>query len=112
MPVSISVVTTQIVFVRIFHLFHDDHPGMRLGARRRQNHVAVRRGIAARLAQHSFTQAVSVRCEVGHLLEHGFAGHVEHAAGDHASRLAAGVEVHRRHHIRDSHHASFRSIRS
>ena len=80
---------------RILDLLHDHEAGVRLGVRGREDEVAVRRGIAARLAQHPQPQVVALVAEVRHLLEHRLARNVGDAAHDHPTRLAAGVRVNR-----------------
>ena len=88
---------------RILDLLHDHEAGVRRRIGRRQDEVAVRGGVPARLAQHPPSHAVGVVAEVRHLLEHRPAGNVEDAADDHPSGLAAGVQVDRVDELRDPH---------
>ena len=107
MPVSSSTVVTQMVFVPdmpgILDLLHDDVAGVGGGVRRRQDQIAVRRGIAARLGEHPLAQAVGVIAEIAHLVVHRRAGDIEHAAHDDAPRFAAGVGIDGLHHVGYSH---------
>ena len=77
----------------VLDLLHDHVAGRRLGVRRRQDEVAVRGRVAARLAEHPQAEVVAVRLEPGHRVEHRRARHGLDPADDHASGLAAGVEV-------------------
>ena len=85
---------------RIFHLLHDDEAGVGFRVRGRQDEVAVRCWISARLAQHAQADVVGMAFEVLHLFEHGLAGDIEDAAGDNAAGFAAGMGINRGDHAR------------
>ena len=73
-PVSSSAVVTQIVLVPDIGGYSTcsmiTNPASASGCVGGQHQVAVRRRIAARLAQHALAQAVLVPRQVLHLLEH------------------------------------------
>ena len=96
-PVSSSTVTTHIVLVPdmpgILDLLHDHVAGVGVGMARRQDQVAVRGRVAARLAQHPQAEVVAVRLEPRHLVEHRRAGDVLDPAHDHPARLPGGMGV-------------------
>jgi hypothetical protein len=81
--------------------------GPRIG--RGQQEVTVGRGISARLAKHSFAQAIAMLLEIRFLLEHCATRNVEHAAGDYSSWFAAGMKVYGCNHAGETHYPPFRS---
>ena len=84
-------------------LIVDDEAGIRLGTGGRQDQIAVRGRISTRLAKHSLSQIVGLRLQVDHLLKHGFAGNIEHAADNNAARFPATMEVDGVDHVRNLH---------
>src|SRR5262245_13348613 len=89
----------------ILDLLHDHVAGLGFRMCRRQEHVAVGGGITARLAQHARAELIAMRLQVLRLVEHGRAGHVEHAAHDHAPGLSRRVRVHGLDHPGEAHRA-------
>jgi malonyl CoA-acyl carrier protein transacylase len=59
--------------------------------------------VAARLAQREVTQPVDHLVQVTHLVAHGAAEYLEHAAGDHLADLAFGVSADDPQHPRPAH---------
>jgi hypothetical protein len=61
------------------------------GAGRRQNEVAVGRGIPPRLPQHALAKIIGMSFEINLLLEHRLPRDIENAAYNHAARFSASV---------------------
>src|SRR5690348_10525861 len=87
---------------RILDLFHDDKARVRFGMRRRQDQIAIRGWITARLSQHQFPEVVGASLEIYLLLEHRLARNVENATDNDASGFTACVSVYCRNHPRES----------